>query len=275
MEPISKNRLKELRSLRNKKSRDETQSYFVEGISLVLSAIEHNAPIRFIVYSPELLDSEVAYAALSGVKNRIPCYEVKEKEFRSISARDNPMGLGAVISYHDATVEFVQPFAGKAFVALDSVGNPGNLGTIIRTADCFGFSGVFMCGESTDQYHPECVKASMGSIFAVPVIRIDTSDTVIQLCSQHGICLVTTSSRASQDITTIKEYPRPLIVLLGSEARGLSPDTLTAGHMQLRIPIKGTASSLNLSVAAAIFMYDIATKQGGRHFLLHPANAKP
>ena len=142
----------ELRSLRNKKSRDETRSYFVEGISLVLSAIEHNAPIRFIVYSPELLDSEVAYAALSGVKNRIPCYEVKEKEFRSISARDNPMGLGAVISYHDATVEFVQPFAGKAFVALDSVGNPGNLGTIIRTADCFGFSGVFMCGESTDQY---------------------------------------------------------------------------------------------------------------------------
>ncbi len=275
MEPISKNRLKELRSLRNKKFRDETQSYFVEGVSLVLSAIEHNAPIRFIVYSPELLDSKVAYAALREVKNRILCYEVKEKEFRSISSRDNPMGLGAVVSYHDATVEFVRPFAGKAFVALDSVGNPGNLGTIIRTADCFGFSGVFVCGESTDQYHPECVKASMGSIFTVPVIPMDTPDTLIQLCSQDGICLVTTSSRAREDITAIKEYPRPLIVLLGSETRGLSADTLTAGHMQLRIPIKGTASSLNLSVAAAIFMYDIATKQEGRHFLLHPVNPNP
>ncbi|MBP8614065.1 MAG: RNA methyltransferase [Firmicutes bacterium] len=275
MDSISKKMIKELRFLRDKKFRDETQTYFAEGISIVLSAIEHDAPIRFIVYSPELLDSEVAYSALSEVRGRIPLYEVKEKDFRSISGRDNPIGLGAVISYHQATPESLRPFAGKAYVGLDNVSNPGNLGTIIRTADCFGFSGVFVCGKSTDEYHPECVKASMGSIFSVPVIPIDTSDTLIELCSQHDICLITTSSRASQDITSVKNYPTPLVVLLGSEGTGLSAETLRAGHMQLRIPIKGTVSSLNLSVAAAIFMYDITTKQGGRHFLLHSVDVGP
>lgn len=256
---VTKKIIKEIRSLRHKKYRDRNQAYFAEGIATVLSALENNAPVRYVIYSPELLESEAAYAAISRARERIPCYEASAEAFRSISGRDNPVGIGAVVSYHDISPEFPGLLAYRQFVALDSVKGPGNLGTVIRTADCLGFA-VLVCGESTDQYHPECVKASMGTIYTVPVARFGTVHDLKQWCVRHGISIVTTSSRARDDITQISAYPRPLLVLLGSEATGLPRDVLESGELQVRIPMCGSATSLNLAVAAGILMYDVATK---------------
>ncbi len=256
----SKKTIKEIRSLRQKKFRQEKQAYFAEGITIVMSALEHNAPVRSVVYSPALLKSEAAYKLLSQVQNRIICYEAAAESFQSISGRDNPVGIGAVVSYHDHTVESLQPFAGKAYVALDGVKSPGNLGTVIRTADCLGFAGVFVCGESTDQYHPECVRASMGALYTVPTVRFSSAGDLLKWCVERQIPVLTTSSRARDDITKIPGYPRPFVVLMGSEGTGLSSQVLEAGNMQVRIPVYGSVTSFNLAVAAGILMYDIASK---------------
>ncbi|MGI6628762.1 MAG: TrmH family RNA methyltransferase [Bacillota bacterium] len=263
MPGASKKIIKEIRSLRQKKFREETRSYFAEGITIIMSAIQHNAPIRYIVYSPELLKSAVAYKAVSQVQGRIPCYEAGVEGFQTISGRDNPVGIGAVVSYHDRVLDSLQPLACQAYIALDAVRSPGNLGTVIRTADCLGFAGVFICGESTDQYHPECVRASMGALYTVPTVKIDSCAVLMDWCVKHRMALVTTSSRAKHDITQIPGYPRPLLAVMGSEGTGLSGRILERGDLQVRIPLRGSATSFNLSVAAGIIMYDIASKPVG------------
>ncbi|HHT85438.1 MAG: TrmH family RNA methyltransferase [Bacillota bacterium] len=259
MPAVSKKILKEVRSLRQKKFRDEKQAYFAEGIAIVISALENKAPVRYVIYSPELLKSEAAYRALSEVQDRIPCYEAGAQSFQSVSGRDNPVGIGAVVSYHDISPESPGLLACRTFVALDSVRSPGNLGTVIRTADCLGF-GVLICGESTDQYHPECMRASMGALYTVPIARFNAAGALRQWCGKHGVSIVTTSSKAKDDITQVSAYPRPVAVLLGSEGTGLSHDVLESGELQVRIPMYGASTSFNLAVAAGILMYDIVTK---------------
>jgi TrmH family RNA methyltransferase len=256
----SKKTIKEIRSLRQKKFREQKQAYFAEGITIVMSALEHNAPVRSIVYSPELLKSEAAYRVLSQVQGRIPCYEATAESFQSISGRDNPVGIGAMVDYHDHAVESLQPFAGKAYIALDGVKSPGNLGTVIRTVDCLGLAGVFVCGESTDQYHPECVRASMGALYTVPIVRLGSAGALLQWCVERQIHVLTTSSKARDDITQIPGYPRPLVAVMGSEGTGLSSQILEAGNLQVRIPMYGSVTSFNLAVATGILMYDIASK---------------
>lgn len=256
----SKNQIKEIRALRLKKRRDETRTYLAEGISIVLRAVELGAPIRSIIYSPELLRSESAYRAIEAVRERVPCYEADAEAFGSLSDRDNPVGIAAVIAYADTSPNDLSVGPDSVFVALDGIRSPGNLGTILRTADGFGCAGTLLVGETTDQYHPECVKASMGTLFSVPVARFESSEHFAAWCRERRLALVTTSCRARDDITGIAAYPRPAVLLLGAEATGLPPAALAAGHLQVRIPMRGSASSLNVAVAAGILLYDIMSK---------------
>jgi len=252
--------IKRIRALRMKKYRDETRTYFAEGISVVLCALENGVPVSTIVYSPDLLKSEVAYQAIARVQDRIPCYQMDSESFAAVSGRDNPVGMGAVIAYQDRDPKSLSVGLGDAYVALDGVRSPGNLGTIIRSADCLGFSGVLVTGQSTDQYHPECVKASMGALFSVPVVRFDSVNELLDWCKRQGLIVVTTSCRARDDIAEVRTYPRPLVLLMGSEGTGLSENVLQAGQLQVRITMRGSVSSLNLAVAAGILMYDIISK---------------
>lgn len=256
----TKNQVRDIRALRQKKMRDETRTYLVEGISIVLRALEHEAPVRSVVYCPELLRSEPAYQAIAAASASIPCYEANAGQFELISDRDNPVGLAAVVAYHDCAPEELNANPDSSYVALADIKSPGNLGTILRTADGLGFSGIAVIGESTDQYHPECVKASMGTLFSVPVARFPGTADFLSWCRERGLTLITTSCRARDDITGINAYPRPAALLMGAEATGLEGDLLTAGQLQVRIPMHGAASSLNLAVATAIMMYDIVSK---------------
>lgn len=256
----SKQQIKEMRALRLKKRRDETRTYLAEGISVVLRAVELGAPIRSIIYSPDLLRSGPAYRALEAIQGRVPCYEADPESFASLSERDNPVGIAAVIAYADTAPEDLQVGPDSVFVALDGIKSPGNLGTILRTADGLGCAGALLVGETTDQYHPECVKASMGTLFSVPVVRFASREQFVAWCCERRLALVTTSCRARDDITKVVAYPRPVALLLGAEATGLPPEALAAGHLQARIPMRGSASSLNVAVAAGILLYDIVSK---------------
>ena len=255
----SKNTLKRIRALKHKKYRDQTRTYFAEGIATVLSALFHKAPIQYVIVCPQLLRGKTAYQALSKIKDPILCYETDAQSFRTISSRDNPVGLGAVISYEDLSPESLDVLSCETYVALDRIRNPGNLGTVIRTADCLGF-GVLISGESTDPYSPECLRASMGALYTVPLARFEKIDGLFKWCAQKRVSLVTTSSKAKREVTQVKGYPKPLAVLLGSEGTGLSQEVLETGVMEVKIPMHGQVTSLNLAVAAGIMMYDIINK---------------
>ncbi len=145
-------------------------------------------------------------------------------------------------------------------MALHEVANPGNLGTIIRTADAAGAAGVILVGPCTDPFDPAAVKASMGAVFSVPVAAAADPAGFLSWCAGGGLTLAVTSGQPAGpgDHGTFWDaaLPRPAVLLLGSEGAGLPPDLLAAGDVRLRIPMTGTAESLNLAVAAGILLYE-------------------
>ncbi len=194
----------------------------------------------------------VARARAAGVN----VAEVSSDIFARVAAREHPSGLGAIVRTARHTLDSLVVMPDALFVALDAVGNPGNLGTILRTADAVGASGAVLVGESTDPYHPNAVKASMGALFRVPVVQVDAVGVLLDWCRRHDVGVVTTSARANVSHWEAV-YPAPALVLFGSEAEGLTPEVLAAGDLAVQIPMYGGVTSLNLAVAAGILLYEV------------------
>jgi RNA methyltransferase, TrmH family len=254
--------LKRARKLRQRKHRRAERAALVEGIAPVWSANACKAEVEVVIVAPDLLTSPSALALIDDVAaagGRV--LRVTPDAFLSVAARDDPSGLAAIVATHDSGLQELVVANDSTFVALHQIGNPGNLGTIVRTADGAGAAGVITVGDSTDAWHPSAVKASMGTVFCVPVCRLAEIDELLGWCRSRGLTVITTSSRGATDYRTV-DYPAPRVLLFGSEGEGLGDELIDAGDFAVRIPMEGSASSLNLAVAAGILLY--ATKPGPR-----------
>ena len=253
--------LKRARRLRQRKHREREGAFVVEGIHPVWRAAETGADVQVVLMAPAVLTSEAARQLVAGLSPRgTRVLEVDAESFASVSERDNPSGLAAVVRSKQTTLDDLEVSAQSVFVALVDVANPGNLGTIVRTADAAAAAGVLLMGESTDAFHPAAVKASMGALFSVPLCHT-TFDDLSAWRQAQGASLVTTSARADGDLWEA-DIPLPCIVLFGSEARGLPRDVLEQGDVALRIPMWGSTTSLNLAVAAGVVIYEIKRRAG-------------
>jgi TrmH family RNA methyltransferase len=247
--------IKALRALKQRKARDEQGRYLIEGIRPVAEAIQCGAPLEMLIVAPDLLSSAFAhdvittYAAEGG-----KILTVSAAVFTSLTEKEHPQGLAAV-GYIRYTPLSELPPAAVGWVALVEVADPGNLGTVLRTADGAGFSGVILVGTTTDPFDPAAVRASMGALFSQPIVRTDWRD-LLAWCRQRQITLVGSSDRGACDYRTAP-YSRPLVLVLGSERHGLSDEQLADCDLVVRIPMRGRSDSLNLAVAAGILMYEI------------------
>jgi TrmH family RNA methyltransferase len=247
--------LKRARKLGQWKFRDAQGAALVEGIGPVWQAHDSGARIEVLIVAPQLLTSEKADELVEGVAGEgAQVVRVGADAFSSIAARDNPSGLAAIVATPSRKLQDLVVEADSTFVALHEVGNPGNLGTIVRTVDGAGGAGVITVGDSTDPWHPSAVKASMGTVFGVPVCAAKGIDELLSWCSDNHVTVITTSARAESDYRAV-DYPAPRLFLLGSEGRGLTDELIAAGDISVRIPMQGKASSLNLAVAAGILLY--------------------
>lgn len=249
--------IKKVKRLRHKKYRRQEKAFFVEGLRVVLTAVEQHAPIQTLIYAPDLLTSEIARQVIEEQeKVGLSCAAVSGEVFAAISNRDNPAGLGAIIESAWDDLDSLTVQTADLWLALVEIGDPGNLGTILRTADSFGVAGVIIVGSSVDPFHPTAVKASMGTLFTLPVVQVDQISDLLQWANKNNIQTIATSAKAKQSIRqTAVKYPA--LLLLGSEGEGLPPDILAAAGLQITIPMHGTATSLNLAVAAGILMYEL------------------
>lgn len=250
--------VKRIRALvADRKAREREGTFFVEGIAPVWQAVESGAAIEMLVVAPELLTSAPAQqmiAAQRAAGTRI--VEIGGDLFGRVATREHPSGLGAIVRMAHGGLGDLAVSPDALFVALDAVGNPGNLGTILRTVDAVGGNGVVLLGETTDPYHPNAVKASMGTLFRIPLARVTDTDTLFAWCQRHGVAVVTTSAHAPQDHWAAA-YPSPALVLFGSEAHGLPAEALARGDLAVRIPMRGGATSLNLAVSVGVLLYEI------------------
>jgi TrmH family RNA methyltransferase len=245
--------IKRIRRLQQKKHRLREGAFFVEGLRVVLTALEEGAPIETIVWCDALLRSEIGRNAITA---DLPTVEVSETVFRTITDRDTPSGLGAIIKFESAELNSFHIRPDSVFIALENIADPGNLGTIIRTVDAAGASGVILIGDTTDPTHPTALKASMGALFAVPIAFAPSLATVIAWAHDNDVQVVATSAKAE---TFLWDAPlqTPLLWLLGSERHGLSAEGLDSAEIRVSLPMHGVSSSLNLAVAAGLLLYEM------------------
>ena len=247
-------RIKFIRSLRRRATREESGQFFVEGIRAVAEAIHLGAEVETLIVASELLTSTLAHDLVRQVP-RSARLEVTADVFRSVSVQENPQGLGAVVHQKWTDLDSVQAETGLCWVALESVQYPGNLGTVLRTSEAVGGAGVILLGHATDPYDPLCVRASMGAIFSQRLVRADV-EALLTWKRRSGGFVVGTSPSAATDYQAVI-YPSPLVLLMGSEQHGLSAELLAACDCLVRIPMVGRCDSLNLAVSASTVLYEV------------------
>ncbi|PDV89270.1 RNA methyltransferase [Rhizobium sp. H4] len=248
--------IKDIKALTNKKSRDESGTFLAEGLKLVIDAIELGWTIRTLVYAKAakgkpLVEQMAAKTVASGGL----VLEVSEKVIGSITRRDNPQMVVGIFDQRWKPLKDIRPREGETWVALDRVRDPGNLGTIIRTADAAGASGVILVGEATDPFSLETVRATMGSVFAVPVARA-TPEEFLAWRKSAGVSIVATHLAGAVDYRTIDYRKKPIVLLMGNEQSGLPEQLAKEADALARIPQQGRADSLNLAVATAVMLFE-------------------
>ena len=249
--------VKDIKALSQKKTRDETRSFLAEGLKLVIDALELGWTIRTLIYSKSAKGKPlVEKAAARTVAAGGLVLEVSEKVMSSITRRDNPQMVSGVFEQRWMPLKSVSLAAGETWVALDRVRDPGNLGTIIRTADAAGASGIILVGECTDPYSLETVRATMGSVFALPIARCSAQD-FIAWQKTAGARVVATHLAGAVDYRTVDYRSRPVVLLMGNEQSGLPDELAKSADALARTPQTGRADSLNLAIATGVMLFEV------------------
>ncbi|EFM58899.1 tRNA/rRNA methyltransferase [Brucella sp. BO2] len=249
--------VKDLRSLALKKFRDQQGVFLAEGLKLVIDALEQDWRIKTLVFAKSGKGNKTVeqVAARTFAKGGL-VLEVTEKVISAITRRDNPQMVAGVFEQQYHQLASLKPKGNDVYIALDRVRDPGNLGTIIRTADAVGAKGVILIGDTTDPYSLETVRATMGSVFSVPLYRASEADFLNWRKGFSGL-VVGTHLKGAVDYRTIPYANKPVILMMGNEQQGL-PDSLAGACDKLaRIPQAGRADSLNLAIATGVMLYEI------------------
>jgi TrmH family RNA methyltransferase len=258
--------VKRIRALATGRPLHGDEAFFCEGPQPVWRAADAGARIEMLVVAPDLLRGSPSEQLVEEQEAKgVPVVRLTSELFRRVSDRDGPAGLAAVVQPSRLSVNDLEVGDDAVFVVLHEVANPGNLGSILRTADAAGVAGVILTGVTAKPYSAAAVKASMGSIFNVSVATEAEIRHVIDWAHSTGVQVATTSAHAAASYLEVP-FPRPIALVFGNEGRGLSDDVLSLGDLQVKIPMVGSASSLNLSVAVGVLLFEVQRgRLMGRH----------
>ena len=248
--------IKHIRNLRHRHERERSGLFFIEGIRIVTEAVQSGAEIETLVVAPDLLKSEFGRGIVQEQQDQgTPCTEVTADVFSSISTKDGPQGIGAVVRQRWEELEHIRLMNGQYWVALDAAQDPGNIGTILRTGDAAGSTGLILLGNCADPYDATALRASMGAIFSQRLVKAGFA-AFVRWKQQHNYGVVGTSKAAPHDYREVS-YQFPLVLLMGSERLGLSSEQQALCDLMVKIPMVGHSDSLNLAVATGITLYEI------------------
>ena len=245
-------RYKYIKSLSRKKDRMKNREYTVEGKKSVSDAIASDKVVSLIAVSEGFYERE----DFSYPEN-VQLLKVSDFIFDNLCDTEAPQGIIAVIKMDDDSGFY--PDTSKAYVYCDGINDPGNLGTIIRTADAAGFSGVILSAGTVDVYNPKTVRASMGSFFNIPIIGNKCAEDL----AKYKKCGFTLYGGALNENTIdyrSADFKKPSIIIVGNEANGITEEVLELCE-SVKIPILGSAESLNAAVAAGILMYELVRQR--------------
>lgn len=241
---------KETKKLKDKKNRNKVLRYIIEGFRLVEEAFKAKLSISYILVLQEELDTLNKYLNKYELKD-IKIVTISKALFKDLSSTENPQGIIAVTSMKIKSLNL----EGEFYLLCDKLQDPGNIGTIIRTAHAAGVDGIILTKGTVDIFNEKVLRSTMGSIFYIPVVYDDNNYSIIKSFIKSGFSLVTTSLEAEKDF--FKEDLKGKIILsVGNEGNGVSKEILDLSNKKVRIPMPGGAESLNVSIATSIILYE-------------------
>jgi TrmH family RNA methyltransferase len=248
-------RVKAAVKLRKSKVRKETGKTLVEGYREILRATESEWTFDELYFCPELYLDAGANQLVSDIQQSgSPVFQCSEAVFRKISYRDTPDGLIALSPHVGKKLEELILPENPLLLIAENLEKPGNLGTILRTADAAGVDAVIVCDPKTDINNPNVIRASIGTLFFIPIVEATTDET-LQYLKKHEIHSLAAIPDATQEYTEV-DMKNGIAMVVGSEDDGLSPIWFKNADFQVSIPMLGKNDSLNVSTAAAILLYE-------------------
>lgn len=257
-EPITSTtnpKVKHLVRLRDRRARDDTGTFVIEGYRAVLRALDAGVELHELYTCPDLFlganeGAVIDRATAAGARH----IEVAEAPFRKAAYRDRPEGLLAVAPHLPTALEDLTIPPDALLLVVEAIEKPGNLGTMLRTADGAGVDAVIVTDPTTDPFNPNVVRASTGSLFTVPLVVTSTEAAMARLDAEEVRTVATTpdTERAHWEA----DYQGSVAVVVGSEQFGLSDGWLAGASEQVRIPMAGTADSLNAAMAAGVVLFE-------------------
>ncbi len=248
--------IKEIKALKTKKYRDKNKIFFIEGIKFVEEAIKYNAEIIKVLVSEKFLKTSSGNKILSLINfEGCEVFLLSQKLFNEVSDTENPQGIMAIIKQNQSLLNTFEN-ANNFYLILDTIQDPGNLGTIIRTADAAGVTGVILSKGCVDLYNPKVLRATMGSIFHLPVFFSEDIIETISNIRSKGIKIIAAFLNGSVSCFEMDAIDN-IAVIIGNEANGISEELAAQADLLVKIPMPGKAESLNASIAAALIMFEV------------------
>lgn len=246
-------KIKQLVRLKDRKERDETGLFLIEGFREIQRAQLGGVHFEMLFICPDLFlgSNEPALIQKIGVET----FTLPSHLFEKISYRDRPDGLIAVAHQMQKTLKDLRPKNdAPLYVVAEAIEKPGNLGTILRSSDAVGADGVIVCDRCTDIYNPNVVRASVGTLFTLPVLEAQGAEAFLWL-KDRNIQVVAATPSATVEYTEA-DLSGPVAIVVGTEQLGLSDRWMKAADIQVKIPMRGIADSLNVAMATTLLLYE-------------------
>lgn len=251
-------RVKQVVRWRNRPDRDDSQVVLAEGYRALVRALAGGYPLKEIFVCPECFPPEkhheeelLAQWAARGAR----LIRVAPLPFEKMCYRDRPEGLLGVGPQLHRGLEALKPAKNPFYLVAEQIEKPGNLGTIMRSADAVGVDGLILCDSRTDLFNPNVVRASTGNLFTLPVAEATTRETIPWL-KKKGVKILATSPHADPLYTQV-DLTAPVAVAVGAEQYGLTKPWIEQADLVVRLPMMGEADSLNVSTATSILLYEV------------------
>lgn len=244
--------IKHIKKLKDKKERDLSNEYIIEGIKLIQEAMQENAKIKQIIICDDCEKTESIPKDLMYEIAKQECIYVTNKVFDSITEVMNPQGILAIIEKQSKEIQIDDKQ--DIILALDDIQDPGNLGTILRTADSIGLTQILVSKGTADSYNPKVVRSTMGAIFRVKIIECEDLVKTLKEIKKHKFEIVVSSLQTDNSIYDINYHKK--VIVIGNEANGVKKEIQDLADKKIKIPMLGKTESLNASVATGIILYE-------------------
>lgn len=256
--------MQEYRRLGRRKYRKKSRKIILEGYHLLNEALQAGVEIETVLFTAEFLQKNANQALLSRACSGTRLVEVTPRMFQNIAQTENPQGVGA-IAYPPKNVA-VFPGEEKKFelsrehihfyLILDELQDPGNLGTIIRTAAAAAISGIFLLPGTVELFNPKVLRASMGGIFYLPIMQVRDIDFCLAFLGERNVQLVAADPCGDRPYYMVDFSTRPSAVVIGNESRGVRKFLLKKASIRAYIPLKGKIAALNAAIASSVFIFE-------------------